>query len=139
MASASASAAERLHRDVRGQPLDERDHRPPGGLEVDPTFELWSSGTPARNSSLVGLARRAPTATPRPRPSAAWSIRAQKRGDPPEVGVPVQPPFPGQATQWLSLVPCLGSSGISRTPRPKRKIVAAISPIEMPHSTSDGV
>ena len=59
-------------------------------------------------------------------------------GDSPEVGVPLQPPLPGQPAQWPSLASGLGRSGMRRTPTPNRKIVAAISPTEIPHSTSDG-
>ena len=45
---------------------------------------------------------------------------------------------PGSSAQCPSMGCALESTGIRRAPKAKRKIVAAIRPIEMPHSTVDG-
>ena len=60
-------------------------------------------------------------------------------GDRPEVGMRLQPALrrvtelnaPRSPPPW-------GGPGTRRAPRPNRKIVAAIRPIEMPHSKIDG-
>ena len=56
-----------------------------------------------------------------------------------EVGMRLQPAVPGQRLQCASEPSGFASTGIHRTPRPKRKTVAAINPIEMPHSKIDGM
>ena len=101
------------------------------------TVSLRSSGTPARNSSRYA-SKEGTTESSETTPSAARSDLRAELGDSPEVGVPLQPPLPGQPAQWPSLASGLGRSGMRRTPSPNRKIVAAISPTEIPHSTSDG-
>src|SRR5262249_3388877 len=55
-----------------------------------------------------------------------------------EVGVRLQPGIPGRRTQWLWPASGFESTGKRRAPRPNRKIVAAIRPMEMPHSTMEG-
>src|SRR5262249_47705476 len=55
-----------------------------------------------------------------------------------EIRVRLQPAVPSQQTQWLLPASGFESTGKSLTPRPNRKIVAGIRPIEMPHSKIDG-
>ena len=59
-------------------------------------------------------------------------------GERPEVGMRLQPANPESSAQCASLGSGRERTGIRRAARPKRKIVAAIRPIETPHSTIDG-
>ena len=56
-----------------------------------------------------------------------------------EVRMPRQPDILSYGDQLPCPLCSLGSSGTSRAPRPKRKMVAAMRPTEMPHSKMVGL
>src|SRR6185436_16497967 len=58
--------------------------------------------------------------------------------DGPEVRMARQPRVPGHTVTLCGTTRSLGSTGISRATSPNRKMVAAIRPIDTPHSTIDG-
>ena len=99
----------------------------------------WSSAGAARpleNRRRSRPSREWPQCRSRDRPPRDRPARKSAR---PAGGRNARPASrPRSSTQWLSLVSCRGRTGNSRAPRPNRKIVAAIRPIEMPHSKIDG-
>ena len=139
--------------------------RRPGPRRPPPAFPARGCEASLSTSATIHLARRArgrvrrwrsagaarPRGTRRrSRPSREWpgfadvdagrraiDLRAKLR-DRPEVGMRLQPAVQRQRAQWPSLGSALARTGRSRAPRPNRKMVAAIRPIETPHSKIDG-
>ena len=103
---------------------------------------------PHRHSRAAARQRRSPRGNRptrgsqgAPRRAAPTHARPARRGPRPAGGRDVPPATTsGSHPQCRPSTGCgVGRTGNRRAARPKRKMVAAISPIEMPHSTTDGV
>ena len=109
--------------------------RPPGSRSTAASA-LDSSGTPARKSAAVIVPVGNAGVEDLDPGRRAIDLRGEVR-DRPEVRMRLQPHVPSHrlnVPRWAAP----WRTGISRAARPKRKIVAAIRPIETPHSTIDG-
>src|SRR4029078_8509340 len=124
---------------IPGQSLDGRDDAASGGFEVDRGVEAAQQGDAVVEvpRALVpgpggyGDGRRSGIADRGVDPRAHPRDRLQE-------GVRTDPVGERHSVAALSRCSCAGRSGTSRAARPNRKMAAAINPIEMAHSTSDG-
>src|SRR4029079_15019974 len=112
------------------------DDSPAGRLEIDGGVEAAQQRRTHREVFGVGVPRRQ-----RRRRRAGIDGGVDTRAHPRDrlqEGVRTDPVVEGHSVAALSGCSCAGGSGRSRAARPNRKMVAAINPIEIAHSTSDG-
>src|SRR6185295_15989822 len=112
----------------------ERDHR---GREVHRRVRAGEQRDPGLEVVAVALqGRRRDLGEPAPGDGVV-DARAEA-GDGPEVRMVLEPALGERTGQCPWPASRFGSTGTQRAPRPKRKTVAAMSPMETAHSTNDG-